>query len=109
MATKKTIKKIDEVTKLVEEEKPITEEDRILGEVPAKKIKKQFEYESPKVLYKVTNLILKNNPITVKGTNIETFIGSSNVEARKQLLNGVKSVITYNGDKKEHYKIEVIG
>jgi hypothetical protein len=51
---------------------------------------------------------LKNNPITVNGAIIEAFIGSKNLKAREQLKEGVKEVITYNGDKKEQYKIEVL-
>lgn len=106
--TKRVVKKVDDLTNIVEEQKPITDEDKILGVNPVVETKKEFNYESPMVQYKVTNLVLKNNPITVNGAIIEAFIGSKNLKAREQLKEGVKEVITYNGDKKEQYKIEVL-
>lgn len=106
--TKRIVKKVDDLTNIVEEQKPITDEDKILGVNPVVETKKEFNYESPMVQYKVTNLVLKNNPITVNGAIIEAFIGSKNLKAREQLKEGVKEVITYNGDKKEQYKIEVL-
>jgi hypothetical protein len=106
--TKRVVKKVDDLTNIVEEQKPITDEDKILGVNPVVETKKEFNYESPMVKYKVTNLVLKNKPITVNGAVIEAFIGSKNLKAREQLRAGVKEVITYNGDKKEQYKIEVL-
>ena len=106
--TKRVVKKIDDLTNIVEEQKPISDEEKIMGVNPVVETKKEFNYESPKVRYRVKNLILNNNPITVTGDIIEAFIGSSNITAREQLKEGVKEVITYNGDKKEQYKIEVL-
>jgi hypothetical protein len=106
--TKRVVKKVDDLINIVEEQKPITDEDKILGVNPIVETKKEFNYESPMVQYKVTNLVLKNKPITVNGAIIEAFIGSKNLKAREQLKEGVKEVITYNGDKKEQYKIEVL-
>ena len=72
-------------------------------------IKKTVEYESPERKYRVTNLQVKNKPIVVDGSVIETFIGSKNLTARKELKEGAKKVITKDPITKENlYKIEVI-
>ena len=106
--TKRVVKKVDDLTNIVEEQKPISDEEKIMGVSPVVETKKEFNYESPKVMYKVSNLLLNNNPITVTGDIIEAFIGSRNQEAREQLKRDVREVITYNGDKKEQYKLEVL-
>lgn len=106
--TKRVVKKVNETTNIVEEQKPITDEEKILGVSPTVETKKEFNYESPTVQYKVSNLILKNNPVIVSGAVVEAFIGSNNIDARMKLKSGVKSVITYNGNKEEQYKIEVL-
>jgi hypothetical protein len=102
------VKKVDDFTNIVEKQKPVSDEEKILGVNAVIETKKEFNYESPAVKYRVTNLILNNKPITVTGEIIEAFIGSRNLKARQELKEGVKEVIAYNGDKKEQYKIEVL-
>ena len=86
-----------------------SEEDKLLGTVNPEIIKKTVEYESPERKYRVTNLQVKNKPVVVDGSVIETFIGSKNLTARKELKEGAKKVITKDPITKENlYKIEVI-
>lgn len=105
MVTKKTPKK---VIKEVEEIKPITTEDLILGNAPVKEVKKVVSYEDASITYKVTNLKTNNNPMIVTGEAIEVFIGSNNKEAREDLKNGAKVTITKDYNKNDEYKIEVV-
>lgn len=110
MATTKKNQKIKETREVdyIEVEKNLTDEEKIMGEIPTTVREKIVNYESPKILYKVTNLILNNNPMTVSGQFIESFIGSNNIEARKQLKRGETTVITNGADGKEAYKLEVV-
>lgn len=100
MATKAT-------KKIVETE--ITDEDLILGNAPKVTEKIIVDYESAERKYKVTNLSVKNKPVTVTGTLIETFIGTRNREAREELKNGALKVTTKDLRGNPTYKIEVIG
>lgn len=85
-------------------------EEKILGiENPViKEEKKDYDYKNKNIKYKITNLIVKNTPITVTGDLVETFIGGRNVLARTQLRDGAKKVITKDIDGNDIYKIEVI-
>jgi hypothetical protein len=84
-------------------------EDQILGVEPKIEVKTTINYEAEEILYKVTNLKVEtSSPSTFNGTKIEAFIGGSNEKARDELINGAKSVITFDGDGNEAYKIEVI-
>lgn len=85
-----------------------SDDEKILGIAPKKdQAIEIYDYSSSKVKYKVTNLELNNLPVIVDGSCIETFIGSSNLTARRQLKNGAKEVITYY-EKTPMYKIEVL-
>lgn len=106
MVTKKTPKK--NIVKTIEEAKPTTAEDLILGNAPLKETKKVVSYEDPSIEYKVTNLRLNNEPMFVTGEVIEVFIGGNNLIARQDLKDGKKEVITRDYNNKDEYKIEVI-
>ncbi len=99
MATKAT-------KKIVETE--LTEEDLILGNAPTVTEKVIVDYESVERKYRVTNLMVKNKPITVTGNLIETFIGTKNRTAREELKGGAVRVTTKDLRGKDMYKIEVI-
>lgn len=102
---------------MAERKKPIvkkkvqpTVEERLLGIEPPVETVREVDYENENVLYKVTNLKVKSSsPSVFSGNKIETFIGYKNGEARKQLINGAKKVITVDGNGNNEYKIEVIG
>jgi len=97
-AKKKTIKRT----------KPVTDEEKILGVQPEVETIQELDYEDEKRLYKVTNLQVKNKPVIVDGSVIETFIGNSNKPARRALKEGAKSVTTKDIANQELYKIEVL-
>lgn len=83
-------------------------DDKILGIEPVVEKATIVRYEDPERLYRVTNLQINNTPSTFSGLKIEAFIGCKNNEARNALINGAKEVITFDGNGKEAYKIEVI-
>lgn len=85
-----------------------TEEEQILGVEPIVETVSVIDYESPERKYKVTALHKGATPSIMNGTVIETFIGSTNREARAELINGATKVITKDGNGKDAYKIEVI-
>lgn len=86
-----------------------SEEDKLLGTVKPEIIKKTIDYESSDRKYRVTNLQVKNKPVVVDGSVIETFIGCKNLTARSELKEGAKKVMTKDPvTKKNLYKIEVI-
>lgn len=86
-----------------------TDEEKILGSKPESCIDKEIDYENSTRRYKVTNLVVENNPVEITGDLIETFIGTNNLDARKSLQEGANEVITVDKYGKELYKIEVIG
>ena len=91
------------------EKKAASIEDKLLGNTIEEKPLKIKNYEDPSVKYKVTNLTVNNKPIIINGSIVETFIGSKNIEARRELRSGAKMVITkdpFSG--KKLYKIEVL-
>jgi hypothetical protein len=88
--------------------KRLTDDEKILGIQPEEKETEVVNYESIERKYKVTGLHVGATPVLVNGTVIETFIGSTNKVARNALINGAKEVITFDGNGKEAYKIEVI-
>ena len=115
MATKKparknkvVIRELDEVTKVVQETKVLTNEDKILGVKEETVEKIEVEYNNPTIRYRVTNLEVENTPTIVTGDVVDMFIGSKNREARNELKAGAKKVITKNFYGKDLYKIEVI-
>lgn len=85
-----------------------TVEDKLFGNAPKTEKIGNTDYENPERLYRVYNLKLNNGFVTVRGDVVESFIGTKNKEARKSLKNGKKAVITYDADKKEEYRIEVV-
>lgn len=85
-----------------------TDEDKILGNSIVTEEIKNIHYEDKNRMYKITNLQLKNEPTIVNGTLVESFIGSKNIEARKDLKNGALKVLTKDIFGNEMYKIEVI-
>lgn len=87
---------------------PLSDDDKILGVEPKKKTIVKTDYESADRLYKVTNLKLQNTPTIVEGTWIETFIGSNNLTARRELKEGAKKVTTKDYDGNDEYIIEVV-
>lgn len=93
---------------MIEVETKLTTEDKILGKSTEKTKEFVIDYESPDITYKVSNLTLNNHPMYVTGQFIESFIGNSNIEARKQLKKGEKEVTTKDADGNKAYKIEVI-
>lgn len=95
------------VKKVIETEK-ISNEDKILGKVADSIEFTVYDYENPQTRYKVTNLLINNNPVTVSGAVIETFIGSKNLEAREELKKGAKKVVTKDINGNSMYKIEVL-
>lgn len=105
--TKEPIKG-EKISEVVEVTKPATDEEKILGGGDTVKTQIEINYESPKILYKVTNLAVNNTPITVTGDLIETFIGSNNKRVRQLLKQGAKKVISKDFDGKDNYKIEVV-
>lgn len=92
----------------VTETKKATTEDLILGNEPITETKIIKTYEDESVRYKITNLQVKNKPITVTGDLVETFIGSGNKAARKSLKEGALKVITKDSSNRDMYQIEVI-
>lgn len=115
MATKKparknkvVIRELDEVTKVVQETKVLTNEDKILGVKEETVEKIEVSYDNPNTRYRVTNLEVENAPTIVSGDVVDMFIGSKNREARNELKAGAKKVITKNFYGKDLYKIEVI-
>lgn len=82
--------------------------EKILGKKPAVVETEIIDYESPKARYRVTNLAVNNAPIIVRGDVIESFIGAKNSEARENLINGAKKVVTYDIMGNSQFKIEVI-
>lgn len=101
-----TTKKV--LTKKVTVHKEATTEDLILGNEVVDEVKTVKNYEDSSVLYRVTNLVVKNNPITITGDVVETFIGADNKTARECLIRGEKSVTTRDKAGKELYLIEVL-
>ena len=99
MAEKKATKKIV---------KKQSVEERILGAEPEIIDTQEIDYESPERRYKVTGLHKGATPVFVNGTVIDTFIGVTNRQARKDLIGGALKVVTKDGNGKEAYKIEVI-
>lgn len=85
-----------------------TNEDKILGKQKDDTVSLNIDYESPKRKYRITNLVVKNNPVIVTGDVIETFIGCKNKEARQDLIDGMTKVITKDIQGEDLYKIEVI-
>lgn len=110
MATRNTrnTRNTKKIVEMIEVETKLTDEEKILGKSTEKTKEFVINYESPDILYKVSNLVLNNNPMYVTGQFIESFIGNSNIEARKQLKKGEKEVVTKDADGHEAYKIEVI-
>lgn len=96
-----------QTVKTVIEKKPATTEDLVLGNAPIETVRNVVSYEDPSIMYKVTNL-KNDNVIECDGSLVETFIGSNNLAARQDLIDGVKSVITKDYNKKDEYKIEVV-
>lgn len=86
----------------------LTEEEKITGAQAQTYTSKRVNYESPDIMYKITNLQLNNAPITASGDVIETFIGFKNETARRELRRGAKTVTTKDINGREFYKIEVI-
>lgn len=103
--SKKIIRKTDEYIDVFE---PVGDEARILGDTDKVTHVRYTNYEDPKRLYKVTNLQTKNSPVIIGGNLIETFIGTSNKQARIDLKSGIKKVITKDIDGNAIYKIEAI-
>lgn len=101
-----TTKKIATKKKVTKE---ATLEDMVLGNEIKEEIKTIVTYEDNSIIYKITNLIVGNNPIEVRGDVIESFIGSNNKIARKELAEGAKKVITKDKNGKEEFLIEVMG
>ena len=95
-------------TKKKTRKKTLTDDEKILGVQPDPETTKAVNYESIDKKYKVTSFIDGTTPVFVNGTVIETFIGSTNKNAREQLIDGAKEVITLDGNGKEAYKIEVL-
>lgn len=80
-------------------EKPLTETDLIMGKTePDTYTVTELNAFTDKVIYKVTNLELGNNPTLLYGNFVVDLIKN---EERKQLEKGAKSVKT------EQYLIEV--
>lgn len=100
MATvKETIKKILKQT----------DDDLFLGVEPKiEEIIEIVDYTSPKMQYKVTNILVGNEPVILNGTCVETFIGSYNKQARLDLKAGKKEVTTVDHKGNPLYKIEVL-
>ena len=88
--------------------KKLTDDEKILGVQTEEITSNVIDYESFEKRYKVTGLHDGATPVFVNGTVIETFIGSTNRSVREQLIDGAKEVITFDGNGKEAYKIEVI-
>ncbi|MCD7779809.1 MAG: hypothetical protein LUH05_03975 [Candidatus Gastranaerophilales bacterium] len=106
--TAENIKNKTKTTKTINETQNQSTEDKILGLAPKKEKVIEVNYESSSKRYKITNLQIKNKPITVTGAVVESFIGSGNIEARKLLKQGASKVITKDTTGKEIYKIEVV-
>ena len=94
--TKKTVKKVQ------------TDEDKIFGNEPTIEVIKELHYESAERKYKVTPLEEGTTPVFVNGTVIETFIGITNIDARRALREGAKKVVCKDINGKDMYKIEVV-
>ena len=105
---KKVVKVIDEDTKVVQETPVLSDDDIFLGKKEETVTKIELNFESPERFYKVTNLEIKNKPVIVTGEFIESFIGSNNDIARRELKNGAKEVTTNDVNGKKLYKIEVV-
>lgn len=105
---KKIVIKADDKKSIVEIKKQPSEDDLIVGKTEEIEVKTELNYEHPSRLYKVTNLVVKNNPVEVTGEFIETFIGSLNLDAREALKGGAKEVITKDYHGNNQFKIEVI-
>lgn len=106
--TKRVIKVVDENTEIVEKKTELSDEDKILGKKESVITGLNVKYESPSIMYQITNLELNNGSIVVSGDLVETFIGSNNIEARKALKGGAKEVTSKDVNGKDLYKIEVI-
>lgn len=102
MAANKKLKK-----KIIVEE-PVTAEEKILGKQGLMRTKLVKAYEDRAIKYRVTNLQVKNNPVIVNGTVIESFIGSKNLEARNALKEGAEKVITKDLHGNDMFQIEVL-
>jgi len=85
-----------------------TTEEKILGKAKKEKVVTPRDYESKEILYRVTNILSPNTPITVRGDVIETFIGCRNIVAREGLRAGEKMVYTYDITGRTQYKIELL-
>lgn len=107
-ATKKNTTKKTPVKTQVKEVRTLTDEEKILGVQADVVTNTTIDYESPERFYQVTNLEFGNTPVKVDGTVIESFIGSTNREARMALKSGAEFVICKDMNGKEVYKIEVI-
>ena len=105
---KKVIVAGDKTATPVKVETILTDEEKIFGKTPEIVEQVTVDYESPNRNYKITNLEVKNNTVIVSGDLVETFIGSANLEARKQLIRGAKEVVTVDNFGKKLFKIEVI-
>ena len=86
----------------------MTTEELILGKKKPLKQQKRINYEDTNILYNVTNLQMKNKPITVTGDLVESFIGCKNEVARQDLKSGKKRVITYDPQGKKLFRVERI-
>ena len=85
----------------------LSDEDKILGKKIKPKTEKFIDYENPDLKYRITNLIVNNNPVIVDGSVIEGFIGGYNDKARTDLQKGAKSVTVYDKlSQKPIYRIE---
>lgn len=106
MATKNTKKT------MVKEIKKVSDEDFIRGEESVVKTVEVFDYENPKVTYKVTNYQNNGRKVLVSGREIEAFIGL-NDNAREAIKSGEKKVEIYDNYSTEDekpllYLIEVL-
>lgn len=111
MAEKKKIKVVNKKTAQINEvvsETVVTEDELILGKKPEIKKELVINYESSDIKYKITNLLVNNNPMIVDGSLVETFIGTNNKDVREQLKRGQKVVISKDKNSRDNYKIEVI-
>ena len=105
---KKVIVAGDKTVTPLKVETILTDEEKIFGKAPEIVEQVTIDYENPNKKYRITNLEVKNAPVIISGDLVETFIGSDNLEARKQLIRGAKEVITVDNFGKKLFKIEVI-
>jgi hypothetical protein len=92
--------------------KQVTDKEKIRGEKEEVTIVEEFVYDSPKVIYKVTNYKNNGREVKITGSEVDAFLGIDNT-SRERLKQGEKEVIIYDkyatGDEKPAmYKIEVI-